>query len=54
MRFLWRKSVPIKCPSENCDGAAFCEGSRPIVFRCRKCGHIEETNWYEGRKRWSH
>ena len=51
VRFLWRKSVPVKCPLENCDGAAFCEGSRPIVFRCSKCGHIVETNWYEGRRR---
>jgi DNA-directed RNA polymerase subunit N (RpoN/RPB10) len=33
---------------------AYCEGSRPIVFRCHTCGHIVETNWHEGRRRTFH
>ena len=51
VRYLYRKCLPIKCPAPNCDGMAYCEGSRPIVFRCHKCGHIVETQWNEGRIR---
>jgi hypothetical protein len=53
-RFLWRKCLPLKCSAGDCDGMAYCEGSRPIVFRCHKCGHIIETKWYEGRRRTIH
>lgn len=54
VRFLWRKCLPVKCSAEDCDGMAYCEGSRPIVFRCHTCGNIVETNWHEGRRRTIH
>ncbi len=43
VRFLWRL-VPVSCPFGNCNGKAYCKGSRPVIYECSKCGCIHETS----------
>ena len=47
VRFLWRL-VPSRCPSANCNGKAYCKGSRPMRYECGKCGYIHVTSVSEG------
>jgi hypothetical protein len=47
VRFLWRL-VPVKCLSGNCNGKAYCKGSKPIIYECSKCGYIHTTSISEG------
>jgi hypothetical protein len=46
MRWLLGR-IAARCP--RCGGRAFPQGTRPISYHCRECGHIHETrvrsNW---------
>jgi len=50
---LWNL-VPVKCPSENCDGKAYGEtkmrikGEAPIIYKCSKCGYVHDTGVWAG------
>jgi hypothetical protein len=46
-RTVFRRLVPARCPVEGCPGPARPEGSKPIVYRCRRCGHVLDTGWSE-------
>ncbi len=46
--YLWRSQVPARCPVAGCGGPAYCHGSHPISFTCRKCGHIHRTTLHDG------
>lgn len=48
VRFAYRRFVPAKCNAPGCGGSTFQKGSRPIYYKCSKCGHIHDTGIYEG------
>jgi hypothetical protein len=47
-RVLFRRVIPARSPAEGCGDPARPQGSRPIVYRCRRCGHVHDTGWSEG------
>ena len=48
-RGAMRWFVAARCPQ--CAGQSRCEGSRPICYRCKQCGHLHQTSVYEGGHR---
>lgn len=42
-----RYVIPARCPE--CLGAARLEGSRPVAYRCTKCGHVHRTGVTENQ-----
>jgi hypothetical protein len=41
------RRIPARCPE--CGGKTYSEGNRPVIYRCRNCGHVVVThisaNW---------
>jgi hypothetical protein len=48
-RAVFRWLVPARCG--RCGGLAYRQGSRPITYACRACGHVHDTGVREGGRR---
>ncbi len=53
-QILMRRLIPAACQRENCQGAAFARGSKPICYVCKDCGFELDTGVSDGdgRHRW--
>jgi hypothetical protein len=47
-RWAFRRLVPAECPQ--CGGNAYGQGSWPVTYVCRCCGHVHDTGIREGEE----